>query len=123
MLRAGYSINYVDDNNIATVNNSAVTNSGLQTAVGFAGLSGTLSNGRPAIPTPSFHVPRTAADNYAINPAANAMGMVDPNLRTPYIQQWNLGMEQRFQGYRAGRSLRWQSWREGGSRNRLQPVG
>jgi len=95
-VRGGYSINYVDDNNIATVNNSAGTNSGLQFTVGASGLKGTLSNNRPAIPTPTFKVPRTEADNYALNPAANAMGLIDPNLRTPYVQQWNFSVEHSF---------------------------
>jgi len=57
-LRGGYSINYVDDNNIATSNNSAVTNNGLQTSVDAAGLSGRLSSGRPAIPVPALPVVR-----------------------------------------------------------------
>jgi hypothetical protein len=97
-LRAGYSINYVDDNNIATVNNSAVTNSGLVSAVTASGLSGQLSTNRPAITAPAFQVPRTAAQNYALAPSSNAMGLVDPNLRTPYIQQWNLAAAHDFKG-------------------------
>jgi hypothetical protein len=96
-VRAGYSINYVDDNNIATVNNSANTNSGLQTTVSNAGLSGTLSNNRPAIPVPTFRVPITEAQLYATN-TTNAMGLVDPNLRTPYVQQWNFSLEHDFWG-------------------------
>ncbi|HEY2013288.1 MAG TPA: TonB-dependent receptor [Bryobacteraceae bacterium] len=97
-LRAGYSINYVDDNNIATIDNSAGTNNGLQSTVTQGGLSGRLSTNRPAVPVPSFQVPRTAADNYVLAPNSNAMGLVDPNLATPYVQQWNLSVEHDFKG-------------------------
>src|SRR5262249_28128999 len=84
-IRGGYSINYVDDNNIATIANSARTNSGLQTVVSATGLSGRLSTGRPAIVTPTFKVPRLESDNYALAPSSNAMGLVDPNLVAPYV--------------------------------------
>ncbi|MBZ5618511.1 MAG: TonB-dependent receptor [Acidobacteriia bacterium] len=97
-VRAGYSINYVDDNAIATINNSATTNSGLTSTVSDGGLSGRLSANRPAIPVPVFQVPRTEDQNYALAPTSNAMGLVDPNLRTPYIQQWNLTVEHDFKG-------------------------
>lgn len=95
-LRAGYSINYVDDNNIATAANSTNTNNGLQFNVQGSGLSGTLSN-PPAILTPAFQVPRTEAANYALS-TSNTMGLIDPNLRTPYVQQWNFGIEREIKG-------------------------
>lgn len=95
-VRGGFSINYVDDDNIAVVNNSANTNSGLSTVASVTGLSGRLSAGLPAIPNPTFKVPITEADNYKVNPAANAMGLVDPNLRTPYVEQWNFSIEHEF---------------------------
>jgi len=97
-VRGGYSINYVDDNHIATVNNSALTNGGLQSDVTAAGLSGRLSTGRPQIPTPTFQVPRTVADNYELAPASNAIGLVDPRLRTPYVQQWSFSVERDIKG-------------------------
>ena len=97
-VRAGYSVNFVDDNNIPPVNNSSTTNNGLQFTVGAGGLSGRLSSGRPAIPVPPFQVPLTAADNYVLAPASNALGLVDPHLRTPYVQQWNLSIEREIKG-------------------------
>ncbi|MCX6622397.1 MAG: TonB-dependent receptor [Acidobacteria bacterium] len=97
-IRAGYSFNYVDDNNVPTVNNSSTTNNGLQFQVTAGGLSGRLSSNRPAIPVPAFQVPRTTSQNYALAPTSNALGLVDPNLRTPYIQQWNVGVEHDFKG-------------------------
>lgn len=97
-LRAGYSISYVDDNNVPAVDNSAVTNSGLSTQVTAGGLTGRLSSNRPTIPVPSFSVPITEDQNYALAPLTNAMGLVDPNLRTPYVQQWNVSLEHDFKG-------------------------
>ncbi|PWT98709.1 MAG: hypothetical protein C5B51_28600 [Terriglobia bacterium] len=97
-VRGGYSINYVDDNNIATAQNNGQTNSGLQSVVGASGLSGRLSSNRPAIPTPTFQIPTTEANNYKLNPSGNAMGLIDPNLRTPYVQQWNFSIEHDFKG-------------------------
>ncbi len=92
-IRAGYSIFYVDDNLGQSLSNSITTNSGLSTTVGFSGLSGIVSNNPPAIPAPVFQVPRTLAQNYALNPAGNAVAMPDPGLTTPYVQQWNFGIE------------------------------
>ena len=97
-VRAGYSFNYVEDNNVPTVNNSSTTNNGLQFQVAAGGLSGRLSSGRPVIPVPTFQVPRTTSQNYALAPTSNALGLVDPNLRVPYIQQWNIGVEHDFKG-------------------------
>jgi hypothetical protein len=90
-VRAGYSIAYVNDNLVTAVNNSFNTNSGLQQIVTGSGLAAKVSN-LPAITTPSFKVPRTLADNYAVNTSA-AMGFPDPNLVTPYVQQWNLDIQ------------------------------
>ena len=92
-LRAGYGIFYVDDNLGQSLSNSITTNSGLSTTVGFTGLSGFISNNPPAINPPAFQVPRTLAQNYALNPAGNAVAMPDPGLTTPYVQQWNVGIE------------------------------
>ena len=93
-VRAGYSIAYVDDNLAYALSNSAVaTNSGLATTVGYSGLSGFLSAAPPSLAAPAFQVPRTLAQNYALNPSGNAVAMPDPGLTTPYVQQWNISVE------------------------------
>jgi hypothetical protein len=89
--RAGYSISYVNDSVVDALSNSYTTNSGLSSTVTASGLSGTVSN-LPNIPVPAFQVPRTLAQNYALNSQA-AVGMPDPGLVTPYVQQWNFGIE------------------------------
>src|SRR5205814_1307641 len=57
-----------------------------------SGLSGSLSVNRPPIPKPVFQAPLKQDVNYANNPAA-ALGIPDPNLRTPYVQSWNLSVQ------------------------------
>jgi hypothetical protein len=92
-LRAGYSISFVNDTVIAAVRNSVTSNSGLSTTAGQTGLSGRVGAGVTPIPTPVFKVPRTFADNFAIN-SANAEAAISPDLATPYVQQWNVGIQQ-----------------------------
>ncbi|MGE0127761.1 MAG: TonB-dependent receptor [Blastocatellales bacterium] len=93
-IRAGYSISYVVDNNVTTILNAAVRgNDGLQADVTQLNTSGTLSGGGISpIPVPDFRVPRTVADNLAIN-TQGALFTIDPKFKTPYVQQWTLGVE------------------------------
>jgi len=79
------------------VDNNVATNAGLSSIATASGLSGRVSTGLPPVPTPVFKVPRTFADNYAEN-TQSAFGMPDPNLRTPYVQQWNFGIQQEIKG-------------------------
>ncbi len=98
-LRAGYSINFVNDDHIVAVRNSLVTNDGLSSAVGRTGLVGRLTGSLPAVVTPTFKVPRTFAENRAQISTSAAFGMVDPNLRIPYVQQWNIGIQREIKGW------------------------
>jgi Carboxypeptidase regulatory-like domain len=93
-IRAGYAISYVLDNNVTTVQNAAISsNAGLSSTVTLNGLGGNVSGGGIIpIDTPEFKVPRTIADNLAITQTPTLF-TIDPNLRTPYIQQWNLSFE------------------------------
>jgi Carboxypeptidase regulatory-like domain/TonB dependent receptor len=96
-LRGGYSIFYVNDNTIRATDNSQLTNTGLQSIVAKSGLGGRLNAGVPAIPPPAYKVPRTLADNYALN-SGSAVAMPDPGLVTPYVQEWNIGIQQSVKG-------------------------
>ncbi|NWG14565.1 MAG: hypothetical protein HXY20_13645, partial [Acidobacteria bacterium] len=55
------------------------------------------SQGLPAVPVPVFKVPRTFSENYQLNPFT-AFGLPDPDLRTPYVQQWSLGIQREIRG-------------------------
>ena len=97
-VRGGYSLAYVNDDAIVTlVNNVDSTNSGLSSTASANGLTNTVSGGLPSIATPTFQVPITFAQNYAVN-FGNAQGMPNPNLTTPYVQQWNFGVQQELKG-------------------------
>jgi hypothetical protein len=98
-IRAGFSVNYVNDEYLVALTGNANTNSGLsQTVTNPTPLTGLISAGLPAIPNPAFTVPRTFQDNYNLSPTTN-FGMADPNLRSPYVTQWNIGIQHDFKGF------------------------
>ncbi len=93
-LRAGYSINFVNDEVVTATRNSVISNFGLgASTVSGTNLSARISTGLPAIAAPTLKVPRTFADNVVAAGLTNAQAAIDPNLVTPYVQQWNLGVE------------------------------
>ncbi len=95
--RGGYSINYVNDQTLLAAEAITEINDGLSNSIEMDGLTGRVSTGLPAIEKPTFQVPRTFADNHAVDPTA-AFGLIDPNLRTPYAQQWSFGIQQQIKG-------------------------
>ena len=91
VVRGGYMIAYVSDSVISTLRNNVGTSNGLSFANTQTNLVATLA-APPTIPPPTYKVPRTLADNYAIS-ATSATGLPDPNLHTPMIHQWNVSVE------------------------------
>lgn len=92
-IRGGYSISYVIDSLIQTAENAAIDgNAGLSSAATLPNINATVSGTRPVVPIPVFKIPRTLRDQQAINVNPTVF-TIDPNLRTPYVQQWNLGLE------------------------------
>jgi len=95
-IRAGYSINYVNDELISGPYNASLSNPGVSTQTGASYLpSATISSPGLPIPTPQMY--NTFSSNF-INVynyyTGNSYGYaVDPNLRTPYVQQWNLSVQ------------------------------
>lgn len=98
-VRAGYSIHYVNDDLATVVLNAANGNAGLSSTPTFT-VANSLSNdnGLPQaqlVAAPPFQVPTTFLQN-EINlggPAGNAGFGIDPNLTTPYVQDWNLSIQ------------------------------
>ena len=98
VIRSGYSLNFVNDEFLVALTGNAGTNAGLaQTVTNPTALASLISQGLPAITTPTFQVPRTFLDNYNLSPTTS-FGMSDPNLRTPYVQQWNLDVQRELKG-------------------------
>jgi hypothetical protein len=93
--RGGYAISYINDQALLAPENITGINSGLVGVSAATGLSGRVSGSLPAIPAPVYVVPRTVADNHATD-FANGVGLVDPNLKTPYVQQYSAGFQHRF---------------------------
>jgi hypothetical protein len=99
-VRAGFSINYVNDEFFTAANNAAAGNTGLSTTSQNIKLFGpTVGNpmGANIVTPPPFQIPIDFATN-AINSAAAGIGSlagygIDPNLKPPQIQQWNLSIQ------------------------------
>jgi hypothetical protein len=93
-IRGGYSISYLRDGFTVISNalGTGTTNPGLiQTAANTTPQGVLDQNGLP-LTTPDFLVPITSAQNFLINPG-NGLWAIDPNLATPYVQQWSFGIE------------------------------
>jgi hypothetical protein len=99
-IRAGYSMHYVNDDLITAVTNALAGNAGLASTNGDQNVVATISgvNGlssAPGVAAPPFGIPTTFQTNYNNlgGPANNAGFEISPNLRTPYVQDWNLSFQ------------------------------
>lgn len=100
-IRAGYSISYINDEAIraganASANNQGLIDGGVVPNLQNNSISGNANAGLltpPAVPTPAFAIPTTFAQNFAAFGVPRAGFIIDPNLRTPYIGEWNLSVE------------------------------
>jgi hypothetical protein len=97
VIRAGYSINFPNDELIRSVDNNVLTNAGLSSTQNMLNLNNAFITNPPGIATPAFKVPRTLQDNYLLD-RASAMGLPDPTLVTPYVQQWNFSIQRELAG-------------------------
>jgi len=96
-VRAGFSMNYVNDSFVTAAQNAASANAGLSTinTANPNGLNGvpTLSTA-PTVPIPTFGIPTTFSANAAnVGVANNAGYAIDPHLKPPYVEQWNLTIQ------------------------------
>ena len=125
-IRAGFSINYANDEFFTAANNAAAGNTGLNltsqnsqlttpptsVVVGYQGPTVANPLGAQSVPVPQFGIPTTFLTN-ATN-ATNTIGDIgslagygiDPYLKAPYVEQWNLSI-QRDLGWNTSLTVRY----------------
>jgi hypothetical protein len=103
-IRAGYSMSFLHDG-VTTFTNllgTGNTNPGLIQAANTSPLSGVTPNSNQlrgqltaaGVPLnfPAFKIPITDRENFLTN-VNSGLWTADPNLRAPYVHQWNFGIE------------------------------
>ncbi|MGH9825440.1 MAG: hypothetical protein ACREDR_19585, partial [Blastocatellia bacterium] len=93
-IRGGYAISYLRDG-LTVAQNVFGGTTGLSTRVTNGTTTGVV-NGAPPVTTPVFTAPTTDAALFAATGGTNNLWAFDPNLRTPYSQQWNFGFERQI---------------------------
>ncbi len=93
-IRAGYSISYLRDGFTVISNalGTGTTNPGLIATAAVTTPTGVLTANSVPLPTQTFAIPVSDRVNNVSNPN-NSLWAIDPNLRTPYVQQWSFGFE------------------------------
>jgi hypothetical protein len=91
-VRAGYTMAFVNEETLTVARNAGNSNAGLSSAATAANLYTQLANGVPVIPTPTFKVPRSLADQLLISPTASVLGLDSP-LKQPYVHQVSFSVE------------------------------
>jgi hypothetical protein len=103
VVRGGYSFNYVNDDLLRNMAVYAVENPLQALRVTLTPPDPTTLQGAPAVPLPALPSNLSLAN---INSAFAALGLIpgsvsaiDPNLRTPFVQQAHLGIETEAKGF------------------------
>ncbi|MFN2510510.1 MAG: carboxypeptidase regulatory-like domain-containing protein [Pyrinomonadaceae bacterium] len=93
-IRGGYSISYLRDGFtvISNAMGTGTTNPGLIASAAVTTPTGVLTAAGVPLPVPTFTMPISDRTNNLANPN-NSLWAIDPNLRTPYVQQWSFGYE------------------------------
>lgn len=100
VIRGGYSHAYGNDSIVTSINNSAVGNPGLaRTTFSIINLNGRLDSSVPTVTPGTFIAPpRTYLENNRQNNFFGTVFGIDPNLKTPMIEQYSLGFQREFFG-------------------------
>lgn len=96
-LRGGYSISYIRDGFtvISNAMGTGTTNPGLIATAANTTPTGVLTGAGVPLPPQTFQIPITDRTNNVANPN-NSLWTIEPNLRTPYVQQWSFGFERQI---------------------------
>lgn len=96
VVRGGYMASYVNDNVVTSVRSAVSASSGLSFAGSLSNQVASLTS-PPPVPKPTYKVPRSMADNFALS-TATTTGIPDPGLQTPVVHQFNLSVEREVKG-------------------------
>src|SRR5262245_14618626 len=91
-IRGGYSISYLRDG-LSVASSVLSANPGFSLTPANNNPTGALGPGGVPIQTPTFNPPFSDAANFAQTQGASGLITFDPNLRTPYVQQWSFGIQ------------------------------
>ncbi len=100
MVRSGYSISYVRDT-LTLISNVTTSNLGLHTGVAVSPAAGDPlavlnPNVNQVLPPPAFAVPQPQYKNFLASfssTGGSGIYAIDPNMRSPYVQQWSFGIQ------------------------------
>ena len=116
VIRGGYRISYVNDEFVRAADNALGSNAGLSSTAsainpltGTTGLNARLSSLPSSvtnIPTPTFQVPLTYAQNNIIASRFGTVFAIDPNLQVPRTEEYNLSFEREL-GFQTALEIRY----------------
>ena len=92
VIRAGFRQSFVNDEFIRSADNATSGNAGLVQTVTQGGLNSRVG-ALPSFTAPVFQVPRTYAQNNVLAANFGTVFGIDPNLETPKISEFNVGIE------------------------------
>lgn len=96
-IRGAYGLRFVNDDTLEAVLIAQTANSGTSTTNTLQNLNARLA-APLTIPTPAFQLPITTAQNWIATGNNAVEGLIDPNLVTPYVQQWNFSIQHELKG-------------------------
>jgi hypothetical protein len=99
-IRAGYSWHFVNDEAIRAADNAQANNAGLSSSRTLLttanSISGSTAGGLSVVPTvttPTFGIPTSFQTNLTNLGTPQAGFLIDPNIATPYVQEWNVSVQ------------------------------
>ncbi len=97
-IRGGYSLAYVNEDEVTAAANAITGNFGLVATVNPQNLATNINGGIPVIPTPTLSVNRTYAQQFVDGGVQAAVFGIQPDLRTPHVHEFNFSVERELPG-------------------------
>jgi hypothetical protein len=97
VFRGGYSFHYVNDEYVRASEATLAQNPGLQQTRSVIFSAPVTLSAAPQLQPLQTGVPLTFSQALALNPAA-VFAAIDPNLQTPYVQEWTASFEHGWRG-------------------------